>query len=246
MMSKMGKVAVGTAILLGATLMFCSVHAIPTIGVSEDAGKSILTNMPGIVSTDVVLDTAQEEAKEIKTVPAGLEETLPMLLDKSVNWIGAQIYNENDINVTTLGSMQAIPIAACECEKYDEVWNTNPYDAIFLLTDENLSKAMNNLYGTQFSVEEYVQSGQEDLGVSVVDNQIQYQYGEWGEIGPKMDVMSIHNVDGVYVVKAEVYMYDSVELCDDSVRVPAVFYVTENCDSSYGYVISDMFVQWNF
>ncbi len=261
MMNKMGKVAVGTALILGASIAFCSASAFPSADVKENCAKSVVVTMPEIpevptkdtsvittiesVPVDLISETEVE--LEYETVKMeGVKEALPMLLDKSVNWIGTQIYMENDINITSLTSLQAVPIAALECGDYQEVWDTNPMEGVFLLSQENMSKAMYDLYGREYSVEDYIASAQQDLNVAVVGDQIQYTFGEWGEVIPKMDIVSIENVDGVYTVKTEVYFYHTEAKVVESVKVPAVFCITENADSLYGYVISDMNVQFDF
>ena len=129
---------------------------------------------------------------------------------------------------------------------YDESWakEVTEDDMVYYgyaIPSDLLDAYTNNYFGKTYDVTSFESSEKYPMIKPLEDGSLLVCVGDWGTTAPEFEVAEYtKNEDDSYTVSVNYFTHDYEEDSKSDVLATAVYTLTPNSDSTFGYVITDM------
>lgn len=208
---------------------------------------------PTDVSWDFEVTETSNEPMVVTYQPDFVADVVNPMLYSFLNWSGLLYFYGDDVTFDTLtpeAAMSMAGFAVIYNHAYDESWakEITEDDAVYYgyaIPSDLLDAYTNNYFGKTYDVTSFESSEKYPMIKPLEDGSLLVCVGDWGTTAPEFEVAEYaKNEDDSYTVSVNYFAHDYEEDSESDVLATAVYTLTPNSDSTFGYVITDLqFVQ---
>lgn len=196
-----------------------------------------------------VTETANDEPMVVVYQPDFVADVVNPMLNSFLNWSGLLYFYGDDVTFDTLtpeAAMSMAGFAVIYNHAYDESWakEVTEDDMVYYgyaIPSDLLDAYTNNYFGKTYDVTSFESSEKYPMIKPLEDGSLLVCVGDWGTTAPEFEVAEYtKNEDDSYTVSVNYFAHDYEEDSKSDVLATAVYTLTPNSDSTFGYVITDM------
>lgn len=204
---------------------------------------------PTDASWDFEVTETSNEPMVVTYQPDFVADVVNPMLYSFLNWSGLLYFYGDDVTFDTLtpeAAMSMAGFAVIYNHAYDESWAQEiaEDDAVYYgyaIPSDLLDAYTNNYFGKTYDVTSFESSEKYPMIKPLEDGSLLVCVGDWGTTAPEFEVAEYaKNEDDSYTVSVNYFSHDYEEDSESDVLATAVYTLTPDSDSTFGYVITDM------